>query len=284
MFLGALLFAAGARGNAVQDDFGTTPDGIPIQRWTISNLKGASVAVMSYGATVVSLKVPDRTGKVTDVVLGFDGVDGYLKNSPFFGAVVGRYGNRIAGGKFTLNAVESKLDVNDRGNTLHGGRRGFDKVVWSGSKIDDRTVEFAYLSKDGEEGFPGNLAAHVRYSLNDANTLKIEYSGTTDKDTVINLTNHSYFNLAGQGNGEVLKEELMIDADQFTPCDAKLIPTGEISPVEGTPFDFRRAHAIGDNISAANDQIRFARIRYELCFDQKGRTAARGDGVRSGQR
>jgi aldose 1-epimerase len=194
---------------------------------------------------------------LADIVLGFDNFAGYQRNNPFFGATAGRYANRIGGAAFTLDGVQYKITANDRGNTLHGGRRGFDKVVWTEAPVDDQTVEFTYLSKDGEEGFPGNLTAHVRYSLSDANELKIEYSATTDKNTVVNLTNHSYFNLAGAGNGDVLKQELTIFASRYTLVTAQAIPTGAIVDVAGTPFDFRQAHAIGERIGADDEQLRF---------------------------
>jgi aldose 1-epimerase len=258
LFLCLAFLATIARAGVVEDSFGSLPDGTAVQRWTIVNSSGASVAVISYGATVISLKIPDRAGKLDDIVLGFDRLDDYLADSPFFGAIVGRYANRVGGASFTLNGIQFRLAANDGRNTLHGGWRGFDKVIWTGSRIDDQSVEFTYLSKDGEEGFPGNLTARVRYTLSDSNALKIEYSATTDKDTVVNLTNHSYFNLAGQGNGDVLKQELTIEADQFTPTNARLIPTGEFASVTNTPFDFRRPHQIGLNINADDNQIRIA--------------------------
>jgi aldose 1-epimerase len=260
-----LIVATVARAEVVEDGFGALPDGTAVRRWTISNASGASVAVISYGATIVSLRMQDRGGKPDDVVLGFDRLEDYLADSPYFGATVGRYGNRISGAHFALNGVGYRLSANDGRNTLHGGRHGFDKAVWTGAKIDDQSVEFTYLSKDGEEGFPGNLTTHVRYGLGDSDALKIEYSATTDKDTVVNLTNHSYFNLAGQGNGDILKEELTVDADQFTPTNARLIPTGDLAPVTGTPFDFRKPHEIGLNIDADDRQLRFAR-GYDVNF------------------
>jgi aldose 1-epimerase len=253
-FLGVMLLSAIARSEVVEDHFGTMPDGTPVQRWIITNTNRASVSVMSYGATIVSLKMPDRRGTLDDIVLGYDQFEPYLTRSPYFGAVVGRYANRIAGARFTLDGVEYKLTANNGRNILHGGQRGFDKVVWTGAAIDNRSVEFTYLSKDGEQGFPGNLTAHVRYTLSDSNGLKIEYSATTDKDTVVNLTNHSYFNLAGQGNGDILKQELTIDADQFTPTDVRLIPTGDFLAVSNSPFDFRQPHPIGQRIDADDDQ------------------------------
>ncbi len=247
------------RAEVADTEFGSTRDGTVVHLFTLTNASGAEARIMSYGAAIVSLKMPDRDGKLADIVLGYDQLSGYLRNSPFFGAVVGRYGNRIGGAQFTLDGKVYKLTNNDRGNTLHGGRRGFDKVVWTGAKINAQTVEFTYLSKDGEEGFPGNLTAHARYSLSDTNELKIDYSATTDKNTVVNLTNHSYFNLAGQGNGDNSNHELMIDADHYTPGTMGMIPTGQIVPVEGTPFDFRQPHKIGERINADNEQLRFGK-------------------------
>jgi aldose 1-epimerase len=251
-----LLMAPFVRAAVTVAEFGKMPDGATVQSFTITNAGGASVQIISYGAAIVSLKVPDRDGKFDDIVLGFDNMQGYLSRNPFFGAIVGRYGNRIAGAKFTLDGTEYKLTPSDRQNTLHGGRRGFDKVLWTGAKVDDQMVEFKYLSKDGEEGFPGNLNVSVRYSLNDANEMKIEYTATTDKPTVVNLTNHSYWNLAGAGSGDVLNHELMINADRYTPGDQGLIPTGDIVPVDATPFDFRQPHRIGERIDADNAQLR----------------------------
>ena len=239
-------------------NFGKTSDGQPVDLYTMKNAGGAEVAIMNYGGIVVSLKVPDRAGTIADVVFGFDTFEPYLSPPPYFGAIVGRYGNRIARGRFKLNGVEYKLAVNNGENALHGGIRGFDKQLWA---VRDRgdSLELSYLSKDGEEGYPGNLATTVIYSWNDANELKIEYSATTDKDTVVNLTNHSYFNLAGAGEGDILGHVVMIDADRFTPVDAGLIPTGELKPVEGTPFDFRKPTPIGARIDAPDQQLKFGK-------------------------
>lgn len=240
----------------VESSFGQLREGGAVQSFTITTSRGASIRLISYGAAIQSLNLPDRDGHVANIVLGFDNMQGYQRNNPFFGAIVGRYANRIRGGAFTLEGISYKVTPSDRGNTLHGGRRGFDKVNWTGTKIDDQTIEFVYASRDGEEGFPGNLSARVRYTLSENNELKIEYFATTDKPTVINLTNHSYFNLAGAGEGDVLKQELMIDADQFTPIDPQGIPTSSGATVEGTPFDFRQPHAIGERIATDSDQIR----------------------------
>jgi len=254
----SLIFTAAIRADVVESDFGKMRDGTAVRLFTITNASGSTVRITTYGAAVVSLKVPDRSGNLGDIVLGFDSIDGYLGNDPFFGAIVGRYANRIHGAAFSLDGTQYKLVANERGNMLHGGH-GFDKVVWTGAKADENSVEFVYLSKDGDQGFPGNLTAHVRYSLSDANELTIDYSATTDKDTVVNLTNHSYFNLAGAGNGEVLNHELTIDADQYLAADAAGIPTGEFVDDAGTPFDFREAHQIGERIAADDEQLRFAR-------------------------
>ncbi|HEY1922716.1 MAG TPA: aldose epimerase family protein [Tepidisphaeraceae bacterium] len=253
----SFALACAANGAVTSEEFGKMADGTAVNLFTITNQSGAAARIMTYGAAVVSLTTPDRDGKLADIVLGYDSLNHYLRFSPFFGAIVGRYANRIGGAQFTLEGMQYHLPANDGANILHGGRRGFDKVLWNGAKVDDQTVEFTYLSKDGEEGFPGNLSVRVRYSLNDANEFKIEYSATTDKPTVINLANHSYFNLAGQGSPDILSHELMIDAADYTPVDSGLIPTGKIEPVMNTPFDFTTAHPIGERINNDNEQLRF---------------------------
>jgi aldose 1-epimerase len=260
-----LSVATVASAAVVQEEFGKTGDGAAVDLFTLTNKSGASAKVITLGATLASLNMPDRDGKLDDVVLGQDTLDGYLHHNRFFGCVVGRYGNRIGGAKFTLNGVEYKLTANERDNILHGGRKGFDKVVWSGKKIDDQSVELTYLSKDGEEGFPGNLTAVVCYTLTDDNELRIDYKATTDKDTVVNLTNHTYFNLGGRAAPNILGHELKIDADQYTLTNASLIPTGQMASVEGTPFDFRTPHTIGERIEADNAQMKGAR-GYDLNF------------------
>ncbi len=217
---------------------------------------------MTYGATLVSLKVPDNAGALADVVLGFDALNGYEENpSPYFGKIVGRYGNRIAAGRFRLDGVEYKLAQNDGKNHLHGGIRGFDKAVWNARTPGGQSVELSYLSKDGEEGYPRQSGQ--RRSLTRLPTLatyRIDYrKQTTDKATVLNLTNHSYFNLAGQGEGDILAHQLILNADRFTPVDSGLIPTGELKPVAGTPFDFRSPHAIGERIDASDPQIKLGK-------------------------
>jgi aldose 1-epimerase len=203
---------------------------------------------------------PDRNGKMADVVLGFDSLDGYLQNpSPFFGALIGRYGNRIGHARFTLDGRVYQVDRNDGENSLHGGARGFDKRVWTSRALTDGSLELTYLSVDGEEGYPGNLRATVTYHLTDANELRIDYAASTDKDTVVNLTNHSYFNLKGAGAGDILNHRVMLNADRFTPVDGGLIPTGELRAVAGSPFDFRSATAIGARIEANDEQIKIGK-------------------------
>src|SRR5438445_1226751 len=214
--------------------------------------------ITTYGRIVQALKVPDKNGKVADVALGFDSIDGYTggakPNAPFLGALIGRYGNRIAGGKFTLDGKTYQVPQNDGNNALHGGPKGFDKAVWKAKEIP-HGIELTHVSPDGDSGFPGNLTTVVRYTLG-GNDLKIEYSATTDKDTVINLTHHSYFNLKGQGEGDILQHQLQLNASRFTPVDDNLIPTEELAPVAGTPFDFRKPTAIGARIDHDNDQLK----------------------------
>ena len=242
-------------------EFGKMPDGQSVELYTLNNSSGMTVSITNYGGRIVTLMVPDRNGKMDDVVLGFDDLAGYLGNNPYFGALIGRYGNRIGGAKFRLDGKEYKLAANDGSNSLHGGLKGFDKVVWKAHEVPGNhpALELTYLSKAGEEGYPGNLKAKVVYTLMGNNSLQIDYSATTDKDTVLNLTNHSYFNLSGQGNGDILKTQMMINASQFTPVDANLIPTGEIRKVEGTPLDFRKATAIGERINNDDEQLKLGK-------------------------
>ena len=254
--------AAAVDAQVTKQPFGKTPDGQQVDLYTLRNTRGAEAQIMNYGAIVVSLKVPDRNGKFDDVVLGFKDFDGYMKNDPYFGAIVGRYGNRIAKGRFTLNGVEYKLATNNGENHLHGGIKGFDKVVWTGHEMNSAggpSVAMTYLSKDGEEGYPGNLTARVVYTLTNNNELKLDYTVTTDKDTVQNITHHSYFNLAGEGNGDILNHLVTINANRFVPTDAGSIPTGELKSVAGTPFDFRKATAIGARIDQDDEQIKFGK-------------------------
>jgi aldose 1-epimerase len=241
--------------------FGTTPDGKSVSLFTLRNRNGVETRITNYGGIVVSLSVPDRNGKFDDVVLGFDGLAGYLqKDVPYFGALIGRYGNRIAGGKFTLDGKTYTLAKNNGPNSLHGGNVGFDKKVWTAEPgADGQSLKLTYTSPDGEEGYPGTLTATVVYSLSDADELKIDYTATTDKPTVVNLTNHSYFNLAGQGMGDILNHQLQINASRFTPVDKTLIPTGELKEVVGTPFDFTAPHTVGERINDKNQQLEFGK-------------------------
>ncbi|HLH19798.1 MAG TPA: aldose epimerase family protein [Bryobacteraceae bacterium] len=263
------------RNNRVQKQaFGKLPDGTPVDLYTLSNAKGMQARIMTYGGAVVSLTAPDRAGRYADVVLGMDDLDGYLKGVPYFGALIGRYGNRIGNAQFTLNGKTYHLPKNDGNNTLHGGNRGFDKRVWTAHETEGG-LELTYVSADGEEGFPGKLTAKVVYSVTPANELRIEYTATTDKDTVVNLTNHSYFNLAGQGEGDILGHQVTIHATRFTPVDAGLIPTGELRPVEGTPFDFRKATAIGERVAAKDRQVEYGKgIDHNWVLDGSGMRVA----------
>lgn len=239
--------------------FGTTAEGDTIETFTLRNAGGMAVEVITYGGIITSLSTPDREGTMADIVLGFDALEPYLAQPPYFGALIGRYGNRIGGARFTLDGRTYMLAANDGPNHLHGGVRGFDKVVWSGEPFEnatDRGVVLRYTSPDGEEGYPGTLAVQVTYTLTDANELAVDYLATTDAATPVNLTQHSYFNLAGAGHGTILDYELMIAASSYTPVDTTLIPTGEIAPVESTPFDFRTPTAIGARIDADDAQIR----------------------------
>jgi aldose 1-epimerase len=241
--------------------FGTV-DGKEVFLYTLTNKSGMEARITNYGGIVVSLLVPDKSRKPGDIVLGYDSLSSYLKATPYFGAIVGRYGNRIGKARFTLDGKEYVLNANGGPNTLHGGLKGFDKVVWDADGTTPATqpsLSLSYLSKDGEEGYPGNLKATVVYTLTDSNELRIDYTASTDKPTVLNLTHHSYFNLAGAGSGDILSHELMLNADKFTPIDSGLITTGELKPVEGTPMDFRTATAIGSRIGAKDDQLRFGR-------------------------
>jgi aldose 1-epimerase len=232
--------------------FGTA-DGQPVELYTLKNAKGVTVKVMSYGTIVTELLVPDKEGKPADVALGFDTLEGYLGGHPYFGATVGRYANRIAKGKFVLDGTEYTLATNNGPNHLHGGKKGFDKVVWKAEVLPSRTpaVKFSYRSPDGEEGYPGNLDVTCTYTLTNENELRIDFTATTDKPTIVNLAHHGYFNLAGHAAGDILGHELMIAGDHYTATDDTLIPTGEIKPVKGTPFDFTQPTAIGARIAMA---------------------------------
>ncbi len=248
--------------NVKTQAFGKMPDGTPIELYTLSNTNGMQAGIITYGGTVVSLTAPDRAGKYADVVLGMDDLAGYLKGVPFFGAIIGRYGNRIGNAQFKLDGKVYSLPKNDGDNTLHGGSGGFDKHVWKARTTggaDGPALELTYTSKDGEMGFPGTLSATVVYTLTARDELKIDYTAKTDKLTVVNLTNHSYFNLAGQGEGDNLQHQVTINADRFTPVDKGLIPTGQLRPVKGTPFDFTKATAIGERIAQNDEQLQFGK-------------------------
>jgi aldose 1-epimerase len=258
LIAGMTLMQAATR--ITRADFGKTRDGAAVSIYTLTNKNGVTARITNYGGIVVSLETGDRNGKMADIVLGFDSVDGYLANpGPFFGALIGRYANRIGHAQFNLDGRMYRVDQNDGQNSLHGGARGFDKRVWTARELSDGGLELTYRSKDGEEGYPGNLTATVTYHLTDARELRIEYAASTDKDTVVNLTNHSYFNLKGAGSGDILEHRLTLDADRFTPVDAGLIPTGELRAVAGTPFDFRKSIAIGARIGADEEQLKLAK-------------------------
>lgn len=228
--------------------------------YTLENKNGMKVAITNYGGRVVSILTPDKNGNFADVVLGFDSLGGYLDNTEYyFGASVGRYANRIAKGTFTLNGKEYHLPINNSPNSLHGGDKGFFMRIWDAEQLDGQNLLLTYNSKDGEEGYPGNLEVQVLYTLTSDNSLRIEYTAVTDKETVINMTNHSYFNLNGAGSGKITDEVMMINADHYTPIDSTMIPTGEIASVKGTPFDFTTPKKIGQDINDDNQQIKYAR-------------------------
>jgi aldose 1-epimerase len=275
LWLAVFAMTAEAETKVTSQPFGKMPDGTAVEIFTLSDGQ-YEARITNYGGVLVSLKAPDRNGKSADTVLGFDDLNGYVTNfnSPsvaFFGAIIGRYANRIAHGSFTLDGKKYSLPLNNGENTLHGGPHGFNNVVWKAKPIPNG-VELTYLSKDGEAGYPGNLSAVVRYTLIKGN-LRIEYSATTDKDTVVNLTNHSYFNLAGQG--DILNHQLTLHASRFTPVDAGLIPTGELKSVEGTPFDFRKATTIGARINADDEQLHRGRgYDHNWVLDSGGRKLA----------
>ena len=250
-----------AKTSVTRKPFGKMPDGTQIDVYTLSEGK-IEARIITYGGIMISLKTPDKSGKVDDIVLGFDTLDQYVKVSnapgnPFFGALIGRYANRIGNAQFKLEGKEYHVPANDGKNSLHGGPHGFNNQVWKGKEIPNG-VELTYLSKDGEAGYPGNLSVTVRYTLV-GSALHIDYSATTDKPTVLNLTNHSYFNLAGQGNGDILNHELTLHASKFTPVDSTLIPTGKLQSVAGTPFDFLKPHRVGERISTDDEQLKIAK-------------------------
>ena len=243
-----------------KSSFGITKDGQALDLYTLKNVAGMTVKITNYGGIIVSWTAPDKNGKYEDITLGCDSISGYEKGAPFFGALVGRYGNRIAKGKFSLDGKSYTLATNNGTNHLHGGIKGFDKVVWAATVIESPqpTLKLTYISKDMEEGYPGNLSVEVVYTLQKDNALKIEYSATTDKATVVNLTNHAYFNLSADMNNTILDHEVILNCNEFLPVDKTLIPTGVLKPVQGTPFDFTTAHKIGERINDTTDmQIKF---------------------------
>ena len=254
--------AACARGAPRPQPFGMTHRGEAVSLYTLKNAHGMQAKVLDYGGIIVSLRVPDRNGRLDDVVLGFDSLGDYERGSPYFGAIIGRYGNRIARGRFTLDGRTYTLATNNGPNHLHGGVRGFDKVVWTAAQFergDSVGLVLNYTSPDGEEGYPGTLRATVTYTLTDKNEFIFDYQATTDRPTPVNLTQHSYFNLAGDGKGDILGHVVTLNADRFTPVDSTLIPTGEIKSVAGTPFDFRTSTAIGARIDRNDEQLRYGR-------------------------
>tara|TARA_R110002167_G_scaffold15848_10_gene62884 strand:+ start:854 stop:2032 length:1179 start_codon:yes stop_codon:yes gene_type:complete len=242
----------------IKSDYGTTTDGTKVERYALKNENGMAVDIITYGGRITTLSVPDKNGHLDNVVLGFDALDLYEQNNPFFGALVGRYGNRIAKAKFSIDGTEYNLAANDGPNSLHGGIKGFDKMVWKAkAETTDNAamLHLTYLSKDMEEGFPGNLQTEVTYTLKNDNSLEVTYEATTDKPTVLNLTQHSYFNLSGDFSKSILDHEMTLNANAFLPVDATLIPTGKLMEVKGTPFDFTTAKTIGKEIEANDDQL-----------------------------
>ena len=261
--VGALLIAgcASSKPGKMNSSFNSIPfgkaDGKAVTLYTLKNSKGAEAQICNYGGIVTSLKVADKNGNFSDVVLGYDNLEGYIKATPYFGCLVGRYGNRIAGGKFNLNGKEYTLAQNNDKNSLHGGLKGFDKVVWDVAKVTDNSLALRYVSMDGEEGFPGTLSVTAIYTLTEDNALRLDFSATTDKDTHCNLTHHSYFNFAGKG--DILGHVVTINADKFTPVDANLIPTGELRAVKGTPLDFTLPTVVGARIGNDDEQLKLGK-------------------------
>lgn len=259
------------KNNIVKEEFGQLPDGTSVDAYTLSNAKGMTMKVITYGGIITHLQVPDKNGNPEDVVLGYDSLQGYLNETPYFGAIVGRYGNRIAKGKFSLNGEEYTLAKNNGENHLHGGLKGFDKVVWTVEETFDNEegsgLKLKYVSPDGEEGYPGTLTTFVTYTFTE-DGINIAYEATTDKSTVVNLTNHTYFNLSG-GEGDVLDHVVSINADRFVPVNENLIPTGELRPVAGTPFDFTSPKRIGEEINNQNQQLNYG-MGYDHCWVLNG--------------
>ncbi|VVM90308.1 Aldose 1-epimerase [Pseudomonas fluorescens] len=279
--LSLMIATLSAQANGLTSEhkpFGKTDDGTPVEQYILRNSHGMEAIVITYGGILQSLKVPDKNGKLEDVVLGFDDVHGYQTGTAFFGATIGRFGNRLANGAFELDGKRYQVPLNDGTNSLHGGAQGFDKHVWKAQPAKDKDsvgVTLSYLSADGQMGFPGNLQTEVTYSLTENNELRIDYKASTDKPTVLNLTNHSYFNLAGAGNGDVLQQVATLHASRYTPVTGKLIPTGELAPVAGTPMDFTKPTAIGTHIKADHPQLKFAEPKqggfdFNWVLDAKG--------------
>ena len=268
-------YACNSEAQIKSEAFHRIIDGSQVDLYTLKNSNGLEAAITNYGGIVVSLTVPDKNGKLGDVVLGYDTLNDYIGSTPYFGALIGRYGNRIAKGRFTIDGVQYQLAQNNDSNALHGGRKGFDKVVWQAEKTDSSegpVLKLTYTSKDGEEDYPGTLHCTVIYTLTNKNELKIEYSAETDKPTFVNLTHHSYFNLKDGGVSNILGHELMIKASKFTPIDKGLIPTGELRPVAGTPFDFNKPTAIGARISNDDEQLKFGNgYDHNFVLDRQGK-------------
>jgi aldose 1-epimerase len=256
LILVAVLGQATASRGIIRGVFGKMPDGTPVESVTLRNANGIELTAIAYGGIITSLKTPDRAGRSGDIVLGFDGLDGYLKDHPYFGAIIGRYGNRIAKAQFALDGRTYKLAANNGPNHLHGGVKGFDKVLWTAAPAGQNGVVFSRTSADGEEGYPGNLRVRVTYTLTEKNELIVDYHATTDKPTPVNLTQHSYFNLRADGASDILGHQLTINADRYTPVDDTLIPTGVLATVDGTPFDFRKPAAIGARIDGDHSQLK----------------------------
>ncbi|MFL1013421.1 aldose epimerase family protein [Flavisericum labens] len=255
-----------------KSEYGKMPDSTTVEAYVLKNANGVEMNVITFGGRITSLKVPNKNGDFENVILGFDNLEDYLEDNPFFGALIGRFGNRIANGKFSLNGEEYTLATNDGPNHLHGGVDGYDRVVWNAEAIEDDKnpgLKLTYLSKDGEEGYPGNLNITVVYTLTEDNTLEVDYKATTDKATVINLTQHAYFNLTGDFNNDILGHEVVINADAFLPVDGTLIPTGEIRKVEGTPFDFTSPKIVGQEINSENNQLELGK-GYDHCWVLNG--------------
>lgn len=256
---------------AVSAAYGILPDGRRVDSWTLSSAAGVAVEILTYGGIIAAVHAPGRDGRIANVVLGRPDLAAYLARNPFFGTITGRYANRIAGGRFTLDGITYQLACNHGANALHGGQRGFDKQLWLAEPAGERAVRLSHVSADGEEGYPGRLAVAVTYALSDDGALSIDYAATTDRPTVLNLTNHSYFNLAGEASGDVLDQVLEIAADAYLPTDAGAIPTGEVAAVAGTPFDFRRPTPIGLRITEPHPQILIGH-GYDHCFVLRERT------------